>query len=93
MAGFDNRLEHDHQRDWLLHCEGMGVEASDGFVGRVVEPLYRHSARWDRPWALAVRAEHGLLTVPIEAVQSVDRAAGWIRLDRPSGALPRRSGR
>jgi len=88
MAGFDNRPEHGQERDWLLHCQGMGVEASDGFVGRVVEPLYLHSARWDRPWALAVRAERGLLTVPIEAVQSVDRAAGRIRLDRPSAALP-----
>lgn len=88
MAGFENRAEHDPHRDWLLHCEGMGVEASDGFVGRVVEPLYRHSARWDRPWALVVKAERGLLTVPIEAVQSVDRATDRIRLDRPSAELP-----
>jgi hypothetical protein len=65
----------------------MRVEASDGFVGRVVEPLYRHSARWDRPWALAVRGESGLLTVPIEAVLSVDRAGARIRLDRPAGEL------
>lgn len=87
MAGFDNRVEHEPQRDWLLHCEGMGVEASDGYVGRVVEPLYRHSARWDRPWALVVRSERGLLTVPIEAVRSVDRASERIRLDRPSAEL------
>ncbi len=88
MAGFENRAEHEPQREWLLSCEGMGVEAPDGFVGRVVEPLYRHSARWDRPWALVVRAERGLLTVPIEAVQSVDRTAERIRLDRPSVELP-----
>ena len=86
MASSENRA-NDEKRDWLLRCEGMLVEAPDGFVGRVVEPLYRHSARWDRPWALSVRGEHGLLAVPIEAVQAVDRAAGRVRLDRPSGEL------
>lgn len=87
MARFDNRADQEPQREWLLHCEGMGVEASDGYLGRIVEPLYRHSARWDRPWALAVRADRGLLTVPIEAVQFVDPVSERIRLDRPSGEL------
>jgi hypothetical protein len=87
MAAFDSRAERDPERGWLLHCEGMQVEALDGLVGRVVEPLYRHSARWDRPWALAVRGELGLLTVPVEAIASVDRAAGRVRLDRASGEL------
>lgn len=87
MAAFDKRAE-DEQRDWLLHCEGMAVEATDGFLGRVVEPLYRHSSRWDRPWALTVRGERGVVTVPIDAVEAVDRAASRIRLDRASGDLP-----
>ena len=86
MASSENRA-NDEKRDWLLRCEGMLVEAPDGLVGRVVEPLYRHSARWDRPWALSVRGEHGLLTVPIEAVAAVDRATGRIHLDGPSRAL------
>jgi hypothetical protein len=87
MASFDRRTDHGGEGEWLLRCEGMAVEASDGFVGRVVEPLYRHSARWDRPWALTVRAERGLLAVPIGALQSVDQEVGRIRLDRSSGEL------
>lgn len=77
----------DPERTWLLSCEGMAVDAPDGFVGHVVEPLYGHSARWDRPWALAVRADRGILTVPIEAVASVDGPLRRIRLDRPAGNL------
>lgn len=88
MAAFDNPAGDGEQRDWLLHCQGMAVEATDGLVGRVVEPLYRHSSRWDRPWALTVRGERGVVTVPIEAVASVDRAASLIRLDRASRDLP-----
>jgi len=87
IVGFQNRTDDEAERDWLLQCEGMGVEAPDGFVGRVVEPLYRPSARWDRPWALAVRGAHGVVTVPIEAVISVDRTADRIRLGRPTDDL------
>lgn len=63
----------------------MIVEGPDGFVGRVVEPLYEHSARWDRPWALAVRGEHGVVSVPMDAIASVDATEARIRLDRSPG--------
>ena len=89
MIGLENRADDDETRDWLLRCEDMHVDAPDGLVGRVLEPLYRPSARWDRPWALAVRGEAGVVTVPIEAVSSVDRAARRIRIDRPLRELPR----
>jgi len=87
MNGFE-RANEETTRDWLLGCEDMEVDAPDGPVGRVLEPLYRPSARWDRPWALAVRGESGVVTVPIEAVSSVDRAARRIRIDRPGRELP-----
>ena len=91
MVGFENRTDDDETRDWLLRCEGMEVDAPDGLVGRVLEPLYRPSARWDRPWALAVGGAAGVVIVPIEAVGSVDRAARRIRIDRPLRELPRQS--
>ena len=87
MPYFGEHGEVNEGRDWLLRCVGMEVESTDGPVGHVVEPLYRHSARWDRPWALAVDGAHGLVTVPIEAVASVDEEARRLRLDRSSAEL------
>lgn len=93
MISSENRADDDPTRHWLFDCEAMEVDGPDGPVGRVLEPLYRPSARWDRPWALAVRSESGEITVPIEAVSSVDRAARRIHIDRPGRELPRGSSR
>jgi hypothetical protein len=60
------------QRGWLLECEGMRVDGPTGAVGEIVTPLYEFSARWDRPWGLAIRTGSGSAIVHMDAVESVD---------------------
>jgi hypothetical protein len=50
----------------------MRVVGPAGELGVVEVPLYSPSARWDRPWALAVRSPGGTITVPIASVESVN---------------------
>jgi hypothetical protein len=59
-------------RSWLLGCEGMRVDGPEGPIGVIVRPIYEPSARWDRPWGLAVEGPRGTVRIPIDSVSSVD---------------------
>lgn len=85
-AGSDERANERERRGWLLRCRGMLVESPEGPVGRVLEPVYGFSARWDQPSALEVETPQGTVRVPIETVTSVDVERSRIEVSRRPGA-------
>src|SRR5262245_1275154 len=87
-SGDDRRGGPDRSRAWLLNCQGMRVEDSEGrTLGRVLAPIYEFSARWDRPTALDVESPDGSLTVPLDWIAEVDEARRRVIVGHASGGL------